>query len=71
MPVAGALFTAERKVSTSGGTGNSWTTQGVAAGADNGYLDAPSGASKFYARVNSMAELSELLTKLIAPPETE
>jgi hypothetical protein len=71
MPIAGALFNAERKVTTSGGTGNSWTTQGVAAGKDNGYLDAPSGASKFYARVNSMSELSELLTKLIAPPETE
>ena len=51
MPVAGALFTAERKVPTNGGSGNSWTTQGVAAGADNGYLDAPSGTSKFYARV--------------------
>lgn len=68
MPVAGNLFNAERSVSTSGGTGNSWTNGGKAVGESNGFYDAPSGASKFFAKVSNLTELNDLLTSLIEPP---
>jgi len=67
-PVAGNLFQAKRKKETSGGSGNSWTNGGKDVGENNGFYDAPSGASKFFAQVSNLAELKELLTRLVEPP---
>ena len=67
-PVAGNLFQAKRKKETSGGSGISWTNGGKDVGENNGFYDAPSGASKFFAQVSNLAELKELLTRLIEPP---
>jgi len=67
-PVAGNLFQAKRKKETSGGSGISWTNGGKDVGENNGFYDAPSGASKFFAQVSNLAELKELLTRLIKPP---
>jgi len=67
-PVAGNLFQAKRKKETSGGSGISWTNGGKDVGENNGFYDAPSGASKFFAQVSNLAELKDLLTRLIEPP---
>ena len=47
-PNKGNLFKKKRNKGTSGGSGDSWTNGGKAAGEDNGFYDAPSGASKFF-----------------------
>jgi site-specific DNA-methyltransferase (adenine-specific) len=47
-PNKGSLFQKKRNKATSGGSGDSWTNGGKDAGEDNGYYDAPSGASKFF-----------------------
>lgn len=47
-PNKGNLFSTKRKKKTTGGSGDSWTNGGKDAGEENGFYDAPSGASKFF-----------------------
>ena len=60
-PKVGNMMNATRKTTTSGGTGNSWTTSSKNEGDSNGIFDGLGGASRFFHQVKqSEREVNEL-----------